>query len=250
MMEIIKQNNEVIKHLQAAGSANFNVLAFLAYDSDADVYTYGGDIANGVIVGDADRDFFYLATHNRDFLEEFWQFLPSGHKVFSGVPTSIANILTEGKKIVWQSPCKVFVYDGVTPIADFKTDFEIKPLTPEDAEDVDNHYTYQHEGSIDELRESIQKMDSACIRIDGRLASWCLVHVRDGSLGPLYTKKEFRGRGLAEAVAAHLLKTLVAKNQIPYAQIVDDNAPSLALIKKLGGMDYVYDCLWFGLNKE
>ena len=248
MIQIVKKNDEIVKYLQKDRRINLNALSYLAYNGDADVHIYDGNIENGVIVGSLRKNFFYLATHNRDFLDEFWESLPVGHKVFSGVPKSIADIMTADREPVWYSPCKVFVHNGVH-IAEPNQDFAIERLTAADADEVNEFYTYKSDGSINRIRESIEKMDSACIRIDGRLATWCLVHMEDGSLGPLYTKAEFRGKGLAEAVAVNLMKQLAAKNMPIHVQIADDNAASLSLIKKLGGMDFSHDCAWFGLDK-
>ena len=248
-MQIVKQNNEIIEFLQRDRRVNLNALSYLAYNPDADVYIYGC-AANGVIIGVEGRSFFFAAKYNRNLFDAFWESLSPGHKIFSGVPISVADMMLEGREPIWQSPCKVFFYNGEIQIADSSLKLEIGNLTAEDAEEVDEYYTYRSESSVRRLRESIEMMDSACIRIDGRLASWCLVHAEDGSLGPLYTKEEFRGKGLAEAVVTHLIKKLAAKNVTAYAQIVEDNAPSLALIKKLGCFDYSHDCLWFGLDKD
>ena len=256
MIQIVKQNNEIIQYLQRDRCVNLNVLSYLAYNKDADVYIYGDNIENGIITSSASWRFHFLATYNRDFLKAFWEFLPAGHKMFSGVAKPIADIMIEGKEPVWQSPCKVFIYKGGAQIVENTSDYLIEPLTVNDAEEVDKYYTYRSEGSVKRLRESIEKMDSACIRLglDDCLASWCLVHAEDGSLGPLYTKEEFRGKGMGEALAVHLIKKLVTKNMTPYAQIADDNAPSLALIKKLEdkgiGMGFSHDCVWFGLDKS
>ena len=247
MVQIVKKNDEIIKHLQEDRRVNLNVLSYLTHKEDADVYIYGDDVSNGVIVGPPGQNFFFLATYNKDFLNEFWESLPAGHKMFSGAPKPAFDILAEGKEPVWQTLCKTLIYDGVSQIAG--SPFITESLAAKDAQEVDDYYTYRSEGSIDRILESIEKMDSSCIRLDGRLASWCLVHAEDGSLGPLYTKKEFRGRGLGEAVAARLMKLLVAKNMTPYVQIAEDNIASLALVKKLGGMEYSHDCMWFGLNK-
>ena len=249
MIQIVKKNDEIIKHLQKDRRVNLNALSYLTYKEDADVYIYGGDVTNGVIIGPSKQNFFFLATQNRDFLDMFWESLPAGHKMFSGAPQPTFDIITKGRAPVWQTPCKTFIYDGVSQITDRSLDLIIEPLTVKDAEEVDDYYTYRSEGSVNRLRESIEKMDSSCVRIDGRLAAWCLIHAEDGSMGPLYTKQEFRGRGLGEVVAARLMKIMVAKNMTPYVQIAEDNTESLALIKKLGGMEYSHDCVWFGLNK-
>lgn len=249
-MQIVKQNNDIVKYLQKDRHVNHNILSYFAYNTDAHVYIYDRIAENGVIVGNEKQNFFFMTTCNRDFMEAFWESLPPGHKVFSGVPKPAADVMTAMIEPVWGGPCKTFVYDGKTQIADSPCGFAIEPLTPGDAEEVDKYYTYRSESSAKRLRESIQIMDSACIRIDGQLASWCLVHAEDGTLGPLFTKPEHRGKGMGEALVRHLIKIIVAKNIIPIAQIAESNTPSLALIEKLGFMGFSHYCTWFGLDKS
>jgi len=239
--------DNIIKYLQKDRCINLNALSYLKYD--ADVYIYNDDIENGVVIGAQRQNFFFLATCNKGFLDEFWKYLTAGHKMFSGVPKSIADVMLAGREPVWHSPCKVFIHNG-TPIFEPSPDFIIERLTLDDAEEVDEYYTYKSDSSINRIRESIGKADSVCIRIDGTLAAWCLVHMEDGSLGPLYTKAEFRGRGLAEAVATRLMRQLADKDMPIYVQIADDNVASLALIKKIDGLEFSHDCVWFGLDKS
>jgi len=250
MIQIVKKNDDIIKFLQRDRCINHNALSYLTYNEDADVYIYDGDTENGVIIGTGGWSFFFLATHNRNFLEYFWKSLPIGHKMFSSVPATTFDIFAKGRNTVWQTPCEVYFYDGVSQIVQSRTNYTIEPLAITDAEEIDLYYTYRSEGSVNRLRESIRNLPSACIRIDGNLAAWCLLHSEDGSLGPLFTKPMFRGKGLAETVATNLMKQLVAKNMIPYVQIAKDNVPSLALIKQLGCMEYSHECIWFGLDKS
>ncbi|MCL2572995.1 MAG: GNAT family N-acetyltransferase [Defluviitaleaceae bacterium] len=247
MVQILKKNENVIKYLEKTKNANLNILAFLVFDSDADVYICNDDITNGVIVGSQSRNFFYVDTHNKDFFDEFLKMIPSGHKLFSGVAQDVADSILVDKETVWQTPCKVFVHNGLMQLSP-NSDFAIEKLTEADAKEVDEYYTYRSEGSVERLRKDIRLMDSACIRVDSTLAAWCLVHAEDCSMGPLYTKEEFRGRGLGLATACDVAKKMIAKGMKPHAQIASDNIASLALINKLEGMEYSHDCVWFGLE--
>jgi len=244
---IIKQNNDIVKYLQR-DNINLNAFSYLNYDKNADVYLYDNDINNGVIVGNEEQDFFFLVTDRISFLEEFWGSLSEGHKCFSAVEKSIASIFTKDKKIEWQSPCQVYALSGEFEYIE-NLDYKDESLNVDDAVEVDEYYTYRDEDSVNRIRESIEIYDSSCIKIDGELAAWCLVHAEDGSMGPLFVKEEFRGLGLAKTVSERLINKLIAKNIIPYVQIVESNNPSLSLIKKISGMVYSHDCMWFGINK-
>jgi len=245
----MRQSDDVIRYLKRNEYDNLNAVNYLSYNKDADIYLYNGDIENGVIIGSAEQDPFFIDTINKDFLNEFWALLPRGHKTFSGVPKHIADVFRAGKEILWQSPCKTYVYNnsGVKLMQSGK--YKDESLTVFDAEEVDKYYTYRDEGSVNMLRESIERADSSCIRIVGVLAAWCMVHAEDGSMGPIYTKEEYRRQGLAEILACRVIGKLIAKKAIPYVQIVDGNHFPLNLADKLEGMEYSHDCVWFGIVK-
>jgi hypothetical protein len=174
---------------------------------------------------------------------------PPGHKCFSGVPEPIAQIIQKDKELLWQNPCKVYVLKG-----EFKqvenTRYVVENLTVPDAEEVDKYYTYRSDDSIYSIRRNIATLDSMCIRIDNQLASWCTVHSEDGSMGPLYTKEQYRNLGLASVVASGLMEKLVRKNIVPFAQIIENNRKSLQLAEEIKGMEYTHECVWFGIEKS
>ena len=244
----MKQYNEAIKYLENMGYEQLNSLYFLKNNPTSEVYIYNEDIQNGVIIRGYDSEFYYIATNNSDFLSKFWDYLPSGHIMFSGVPIDTALKLQKNKQLRYNNLCKVYVLTGsFLPIANNK--YIVEPLVVSDAKEVDKYYTYRHEGSDEGFRHSIKTFDSSCVRINGELAAWCLVH-EDGSLGPLYTKEEFRRRGLAEIVASDLMQKLIAKGHTPFVQIVEGNMSSLNLVSKVSAMTYTHDCDWFSLEKQ
>jgi len=245
---IIKQNDDVIKYLQK-DNINLNALNYLSYAKNADVYIYNNDINNGVIIGNKEQDFFYLATNNVDFLKEFWDNLSAGHKCFTGVEKSIADVFVKDKKIVWQSPCQVYALLGEFECIE-NLNYKSESLITDDAVEVDKYYTFRDDDSVNSIRESIELCDSSCIRISGELAAWCLVHAEDGSMGPLFVKESYRGLGLAKIVSERLIGKLITKNITPYLHINETNNPSLSLIKKISGMAYSHDCVWFGIDKQ
>ena len=249
MITVIKQNDAVTEYLERDKYVNLNAIEFLRNSSDADVFLYNEDIENGLIIGEQARDFFYLATVDPGFMHEFWQSLDAGHKCFSGVPKPMALVFQKDKDVLWQSPCKVYTLKGAHEPVEGVI-YKNESLVLADAEEVDKYYTYKSDHSLDYIRENITMRDSSCIRIDGRLASWCAVHQEDNSMGPLYTKEEYRGKGLAAVVASRLIEKLVAKNVIPFVQIVESNDVSLHLAERLNGMEYTHDCIWFGIEKN
>jgi len=226
---------------------NLNAINALENMENAQVLTHGG-IENGVIITNYDGDYIFLATENEDFLRDFWDNLPPGEYFFSGVPSHIAEKILRDKKPDWTSPCKSFALLGIhVPV---ESSHPTESLTPADAAEVDSFYPYRREGSEAALRRCIEALDSACIRINGELAAWCLTHKEDGSMGPLYVKEQYRRMGLGKIVASRLAAKIIAKGGLPYVQIVLGNGESEGLAKGLGGFEYTHDCTWFGLTKR
>ena len=254
MITIIKQNNDILKFLEQDKYTCLNILGYLDYNPTADIYLWENDLNNGLIVGDdKEPDFFFVHTLNTAFIQAFWESLPPGNKYFSAVPKPMALIFQHyfvtPENTLFQNICQVYALKGnFEPIE--SSIYQVESLTLADAEEVDKYYIYRHDNSIIGIRENIALKDSACIRIDGQLAAWCTVHAEDNSLGPLYTKEQYRGQGLAAIVVSDLIKKLLAKSIIPYAQIVEGNNSSLSLVKKFTGLEYTHDCVWFGVNKK
>jgi len=247
MIKITKEKDAAKAYLERDKYINLNILGYLRNFKDADIYLYNGDIESGIIVGDEERDFFYLSTRDPDFLAEFWGTLPPGHKCFSGVNKSVAEIFQEGKEVVWQNPCKVYAHKGEFERV-FDSRYEAESVVLADAEEIDKYYTFRSEDSIYGIRESIVRYDSSCIRVDGEIASWCLTH-DDTSMGPLYTKEQYRESHMAWVVTSFLMDKLIAKGIIPFVQILDNNNISLDMAGKIKGMEYTHDCAWFGVEK-
>ena len=251
MITKTRQTKAVTEYLERERSINLNILGYLGNFAEAEVYLYNDDLKNGLIVSGVvdgvEQDFFYLCTSSDDFLKDFWESLAPGHKCFSGVHAPVARLFQKGKNVVWQNPCKVFVYKGgLERVED--SGCVCQSLTVEDAEEVDKYYTFRSDDSIHYIRENISRFDSACLRVDGQLAAWCCMH-EDNSMGPLFTKEQHRNSKMAWAVTLALMEKLIAKRITPYVQILEDNAVSIGFAEKIKGMEYSHDCVWFGIDK-
>ncbi|CAM9145246.1 unnamed protein product [Phaeothamnion confervicola] len=80
------------------------------------------------------------------------------------------------------------------------------PLTADDAPIVNDHWRFKKSGSLEMTEAMIARGPTVGARVDGQLASWCLVYHDLNALGMLFTRKEWRGRGLAKAVVIRLLR--------------------------------------------
>ena len=245
MIKQVTKNEQILNFLRQDIYVNLNILHFIENHGDAKILIYNDDVSNGIIAFE-DDSWYLVATENREFLRAFLEAQPKRNKLFSSVPKNSAEILFSLKEPLWKTPCKVYVFESDSvPVK--SEEFVAEQVLPSDVSEINEYYTYRGEWSLEELKMCIETLDSSCVRIDGELAAWCLIHDTDGSLGPLYTKEKFRRMGLAELVTYDLMEKLIAKGKIPCVQIVEDNTNSLNLAAKINGMKYSHDCVWFEL---
>ena len=69
--------------------------------------------------------------------------------------------------------------------------------------------------------------------VNGKIIGMIGLHYQ-GSMGLLEVKPEYRRNGYGEIMEKFLINSRLEKGLIPYCQIIDDNAASLALQRKLG----------------
>jgi ribosomal protein S18 acetylase RimI-like enzyme len=75
------------------------------------------------------------------------------------------------------------------------------------------------------------------IRIDGRLAAITGERMTPGpytEMTAVCVHPDFRGRGLGQALLAHVSRQIVARGEIPFLHVFSDNASAIALYKRQG----------------
>jgi hypothetical protein len=83
------------------------------------------------------------------------------------------------------------------------------------------------------------------VYVDDEPVCWVLIH-EDNSMGIMFTREEYRRKGLAEVVTRDLTRRIIENGQIPYLQIVDGNMKSHGLANKCG-FEQAGRCEWFGI---
>lgn len=134
--------------------------------------------------------------------------------------------------VCWDEPCSLYYLppDRLQPgLAGERTE----SVRLEDAPVIDRYYVYQDEHSLAAVREDILYRPSAAVYIDGNIVSWVLVH-NDNSMGILFTREEFRGRGYGLAATATLARKLAEAGKIPFLQIHINNRMSPGIARKCG----------------
>ncbi|MGL6105227.1 GNAT family N-acetyltransferase [Romboutsia sp.] len=226
---------------------NLNILGIVENSKEAKIYVDDEKSPTGVLVNDG--YFNYIYTEKDEFidlaLKEF--FSEKGEYGFSGVKSKIANKIKNRYEIQWANPCTLYYYPHKN------VEFEnvksnTRGLNIEEAQTVDEYYTFKDEESIYAIKESIENRPSVCVLKDGELASWLLTH-KDNSLGPMYTREEYRKEGYAVDLTLALVDKQINKNITPYLHIENANTPSHKLAKKCGFKAYGH-CEWFGIVCE
>ena len=242
-------NEEIIQYINREDLLYLNILYYLKYNKEAEIFLYNDSLDDGIIVYGEDDWMCFFATNNLDFQEEFLQNYKKDYLTFSAIPLSIAQQFIQNKEFCWSNTCKVFVFNE--KINEYYEDnYNIETLTLEDTEEVHYYFTYKNDDSLKTIKTQIETRDNVCIRINGELAGWCLVHIEDYSIGPLYVKKKYRGKDLPNALISALCKKLQDKDIIPYGHVVETNWMALSLAFKANGFEHSHDCIWFGLVKD
>ncbi len=164
---------------------------------------------------------------------------------FSAVDPKTFKLISEGREVEWKEECKLLYLDK----ENFKSNessLDICSCTLEDAEEINDLYTFKDEISIEFIKDNISNRPSSMYKENNKLVSWVLVH-RDNSIGIMYTKKEHRGKGLAYELSMDLLEKIINKDQIPYIHIGIENEASFKLAAKCGFKGYK-NIIWFGIK--
>jgi len=223
---------------------NLNLMGFLQNVPDAEVYVDNETHPTGVV---ARKGYFTsLYTENDEFLNEVLDTLyKDGFYGFRAVYKPIAEKIRSRFIVDWESINALYYLKGE------KVDLSriknlIRPIDIKDAEIINHYYTYKDETSLDRIKDDIENRPSSAIYVDGEIAAWVLVH-NDNSMGIMYTKEEYRGKGYAEEVTIDLANKMLKSGHTPFLTIVDGNNMSPGLAKKCGFVHEGVYTDWFGI---
>ena len=223
---------------------NLNLIGFLENVPDAEVYVDNETDPTGVV---ARKDYFSsLYTENDDFLNEVLDTLyKDGFYGFRAVYRPIAEKIRSRFLVNWESlNALYYLPKEEVDLSQIKN--PVIPIDIKDAEIINHYYTYKDETSLDRIKDDIENRPSSAIYVDGDIASWVLIH-NDNSMGIMYTKEEYRGRGYAEEVTLDLVNKVLKSGHVPFLTIVDGNNMSPGLAKKCGFIHEGVYTDWFGI---
>lgn len=199
---------------------------------------------SGVIVREHNYWFYIYHRHEKflkvakDFLDQFDEY------GVDACDKKVYDYMIKDRIVEWDEHCYLYYHD----IQVEKPSIKLESLRPEDADLVNDHYTYKDETSIHFIRDNISNRPSSVYRVEGRAVAWVMVH-RDGSTGIMYVKEEFRNKGLAYDLSLDLIHKLKALDKIPFIHINVNNHASMALADKVGFKMYkpIY---WYGIKNK
>lgn len=210
---------------------NLTLIGFLENVPDAEVYVDNETHPTGVV---AKKDYFSsLYTENDDFLNEVLDtFYKDGFYGFRAVYRPISEKIRSRFLVNWESLNALYYFPAkevdISLIKNSVSSVDIK-----DAETINHYYTYKDETSLDRIKDDIENRPSSAIYVNGDIASWVLIH-NDNSMGIMYTKEEYRGRGYAEDVTIDLVNKILKSGHVPFLTIVEGNNMSPGLARKCG----------------
>lgn len=136
-------------------------------------------------------------------------------------------------------PCYQTLYEK-TELVPLETDLLIHHPEPEEYQLICQTYTLPI--GEEEILACIERPEFAAGYVEGKMAGFIGLH-SEGSIGMLHVMDEFRGRGYARALSAHMINDRMAAGAYPYGQVYYDNEASIALQKKIGmtfSKEYIY----------
>ena len=111
---------------------------------------------------------------------------------------------------------------------------DIRKLAPTLAETLLGHYSCRGGSyTVEDMRKIMLAHAVLGALDDGKLAGFIGRH-SDGNMGMLTVLDGFRRRGFGEALECAMITLVMLEGRVPICDVYEDNAPSVALQKKLG----------------
>ncbi len=248
IISFLREEDE-IANLNIIGAIE-NITKGLFDDPEDDLMIYVDDEENpnGVIVNEHsywyyvyaknDAFIYHIRDHFFNKLEEYG---------FDAVDHRVFEILSENKTIEWEEPCTLLSVDKEI-FKPYKSKLLLTDGTVADSKIIDEHYTFKDEFSHTFIYDDLENRPSSIYRVDGEPVAWVLLH-RDNSVGIMYTKKAYRGQGIAYDLSMDIISKVIEKDQIPYIHINVGNHASFSLAEKCGFKRYK-EVFWFGIHKK
>jgi hypothetical protein len=164
-------------------------------------------------------------------VDEFIPHIPKKEMMFTGVRTEWAERIYKALEPAWKNPCHLIWWPHEE--IDIEIKHAVRPLTPDDAPLINEHWELGRGKALDYIQERIENgIHVGCDDEEG-LVSWALTH-DDGSMGFLYTMPRGRRKGYAHSVGVAHIGKLLEAGETPFAYVLVGNDASLSFSKYVG----------------
>ena len=186
----------------------------------------------GVLLYDRGSGAYMLTARDRAALDGMLPLLPADCDLLVGHDLWYRDELA-GRFGLWKEELCVQA-DWMAPEPPEAPAFggELRLLGEEWAPYVCEHYSKSDIGGLEHIRQAIGAGMLGAF-VDGTLAGFAGFH-GEGSIGLLEVLPAYRRRGLGEALLRGAVRLALERGQYAFGQVLIDNAPSLALQKKVG----------------
>lgn len=219
-----------------------DTLIFEGYCTNADsVVIYNDGDSYALLANVKGAQECCIKTDSEDFVLEVIRQL-RGEVKFCGVDTYVTELLRRRYCFLSETNCDLYAWNGQPlPHVCVQT---ILPMSANYAQKVSDG-TFYH-ADIADVVECISRHPSAAVYVDGEPVCWCLLHL-EKSLGMLYTEPQHRHKGYALEVMTALCNEVIARGDVPFAYIVQDNIASKNLAAKYN-LVYVKPANYFTID--
>lgn len=180
---------------------------------------------NCAFVKDKISGVYMLQTDDFELAEKLIEDIPLTAPLVAH-STALYELAKEKKGYNYNVPCYQAVYLGEAPILSNLLRFRL--MTEDEAEEAVNMYGFD----LDSAKRHIER-ELIYGGYDGELVGMVGFHFQ-GSMGLLSVKPKYRRMGYGEQLEKFIIAKKLELGGVPYCQVVEDNAASLALQKKLG----------------
>jgi len=235
----------VMDFLLSKGLIAYNLIGAIEHTEELILYVDDVDKPTGVV--GVEGYFMYVVTDETDFIDALMETFCKNDDYygFTGIDQQLADyILTKEVKLHWRNDCYVYYLPKEVILPEI--DPRVSSLAYEDAEEVNTYYEYKGDYSLGQIQADIKDRPSSCIRVDGELASWVIIH-RDDTMGIMFTKEKYRKQNFAHLVTIDLMRKVRATSKLPYVQILTSNQPSQKLAEKAQLVKAKEIVTWFGI---
>ena len=185
---------------------------------------------DGVLLYDPPSEVWFLDAETPAALDEMLPML-DGCVILTGHQMWYKDKLAAHFGFQTEQICRQSAWLAPQPPVVPSFDGELRWLDRSWAVWTEEHYSHSF-GGVSYMEDAIDRGMLGAF-VDGQPAGFIATHI-EGSMGMLEVLPQYRRRGIGEALLLAMTASCLERGIYPYGQVWADNAPSLALQRKVG----------------